>query len=314
MRSFRLSPEAYRRITVFALAALAFIIVTGGAVRLTGSGLGCTDWPTCEDNRIVAPLELHPMIEFVNRAITGLVSIAVILAVLGSLLRAPRRRDLTWWSVGLVAGVLGQIVLGGVTVLFHLWPPLVMAHFILSMVLVCNAVVLHHRASTGPGRARPIVGNEVRALSRALVVAAVVVILSGTIVTGAGPHGGDEDVDRLPLAVGAVARAHGLAVTAFLALTLATLWVLHRRGAPESVAARGRALLFVLVLQGAIGYTQYFTEVPPLLVGLHIFGSVLVWAFTLRFHLHLSERQPLEARPQVAAERSEQVTSGLVRA
>ncbi|OWY59411.1 hypothetical protein B7486_74705, partial [cyanobacterium TDX16] len=105
MRLPRSSPTAYRRITLAALLALCGIVVTGAAVRLTGSGLGCSDWPTCEDDRLVAPLEYHAMVEFVNRTITGFVSVAVILAVLGSLVRVPRRRDLTWWSLGLVAGV-----------------------------------------------------------------------------------------------------------------------------------------------------------------------------------------------------------------
>ena len=128
-----LSPRAYRRVTLAALLALAFIIVTGGAVRLTGSGLGCPTWTSCEEGSLV-PVDAsstHAMIEFVNRTITGLVSVAVMLAVLGSLFRRPRRRDLTLLSLGLVAGVLGQIVLGGLTVLFELAPPFVMGHFLL---------------------------------------------------------------------------------------------------------------------------------------------------------------------------------------
>src|SRR3954452_7181028 len=124
----------YRRITCGALVAVTIIIVTGAAVRLTGSGLGCPDWPTCARGRVVAPFEYHAMVEFVNRTVTGLVSVAVALAVLGSLLRTPRRRDLTRWSLGLVAGVVAQIVLGGVTVLLELTPPIVMAHFVLSLV------------------------------------------------------------------------------------------------------------------------------------------------------------------------------------
>ncbi|CAN5838736.1 COX15/CtaA family protein [soil metagenome] len=308
MVRFRLSPVTYRRIVVFALVALGFIIVTGGAVRLTGSGLGCSDWPTCEDNRVVAPLEYHAMVEFVNRTITGLVSIAVILAVAGSLLRRPRRRDLLWWSLGLVAGVLGQIVLGGLTVLFHLWPPLVMGHFLLSMVLVWNAVLLWDRASAGPGPPRSLVGARLRSLGRWLVIAAAAVILSGTVVTGAGPHGGDEDVDRLPLAVEAVAQVHGVFVMGFLALVLVTVFVVRRDRAPVVVQQRATSLLFVVVLQGAVGYTQYFTGVPPLLAGLHILGSVLVWVFTLRLHLGLVERpvleEPVGVRPAPATTRA----------
>src|SRR4051812_28831288 len=118
----RIGPSTYAKVTLAALVLLVLIIITGAAVRLSGSGLGCSDWPSCEQGQLVAPLELHPMIEFVNRIITGLVSLAVIAAVLGSLFRAPRRRDLIWLSLGLVAGVIGQIVLGGITVLVDLHP------------------------------------------------------------------------------------------------------------------------------------------------------------------------------------------------
>ena len=130
------TPSQYRRITFAALLLLAFIVVTGAAVRLTDSGLGCSDWPTCENDKIVAPLEYNAMIEFVNRTITGLVSIAVILAVLGSLRRTPRRRDLTWWSFGLVAGVIAQIILGGLLVRSELAKPFLMGHFLLSLSLI----------------------------------------------------------------------------------------------------------------------------------------------------------------------------------
>ena len=178
----RLSPRAYRRITLLALLAQVFITVSGAAVRLTGSGLGCSDWPTCENNRVVAPFEYHAMIEFVNRTVTGLVSVAVILAVLGSLLRSPRRRDLTWWSLGLVGGVIGQIVLGGLTVLFELRPPFVIAHFALSMILIWNAFVLHERSKYAQSPALPVVPRNVRILGRLLVVAASITIFTGTIV------------------------------------------------------------------------------------------------------------------------------------
>ena len=141
-----ISPDAFRKVALVALVALCFIIVTGSAVRLTGSGLGCSDWPGCEDEQFVAALELNPMVEFVNRLITGVVSAAIVVAVLGSQWRVPRRADLVWLSWGLVAGVVGQIVLGMFTVRFDLAPPFVMGHFLLSLVLVTNAVALHHRA------------------------------------------------------------------------------------------------------------------------------------------------------------------------
>src|SRR5690606_35101911 len=142
-----ISPATYRRLTLLALVALTVIVVSGGAVRLTGSGLGCSDWPTCEEDELVGEMSVHKAVEFGNRLFTGVVSIAVVLAVLGSLRRRPYRRDLVWWSWGLVAGVVGQIVLGGLVVLFHLNPWLVLGHFQLSMILVWNAVVLHTKAA-----------------------------------------------------------------------------------------------------------------------------------------------------------------------
>jgi heme a synthase len=283
-----LSPQDYRKVTAVALALLVMIVVTGAAVRLTGSGLGCTDWPNCEDGRLVAPLELHPMVEFVNRMITGLVSLAVMVAVLGSLVREPRRRDLTWLSIGLVGGVLAQIVLGGLVVLFDLNPVLVQGHFVVSMVLIADAVVLHHRAGEPDAPRRPVVTPLLRRLVVALVVLAAIVILTGTAVTGAGPHAGDEEAKRLPFTVHASARVHGIAMIAFLVTTLATLWRVRNERAPASVARSAEALLGILVLQAAVGYTQYFTEIPPLLVGLHVLGATIVWIAVLQLLLRLS--------------------------
>jgi len=273
-----------------ALLALAFIVVTGAAVRLTGSGLGCPDWPTCDRGRVVAPLEYHAMVEFVNRAVTGLVSAAVVLAVLGSVVRVPRRRDLVWLSLGLVGGVAAQVVLGGLTVLFELSPLLVMAHFLVSMVLLANAAVLHHRAGEPVGLSRPLVEPELVPMARLLVVAAAIVLVTGTIVTGAGPHGGDEEVERLGFFVPDVARVHGGSVIVLLVATLLVLWRLYRTGAPGRVLRAGRLLLAVLVGQAALGYTQYFTGVPELLVGIHVAGAVTVWIAALHLALAVTTR------------------------
>lgn len=294
MERFRLSPRAYQRVTLVALVALAFIVVTGAGVRLTGSGLGCPDWPTCDEGRIVAPLEYHALVEFVNRTVTGLVSVAVMVAVLGALVRRPRRRDLTLLALGLVGGVIGQIVLGGLVVLFHLAPPLVMGHFILSMVLLLNATVLHHRAGLpDEGRTVAAVAAEHLVLGRLLVAAAALAIFLGTVVTGSGPHAGSRDgelVERLPLDVGAVARLHSVAVLLFGALALYLLRSLRLAGVPAQVSRRAQVLLGVLVAQAAVGYAQYFTAVPPLLVAVHILGAVAVWIATLRLVLSMRSR------------------------
>lgn len=287
------TPDAYRRVTLLATAALGFIMVTGGAVRLTGSGLGCPDWPNCDQGRLVAPFEFQPMIEFVNRCVTGLVSIAIILAVLGSLRRSTRRRDLVWLSLGLVGGVVAQIILGRFTVEYDLDPRFVMSHFLLSIVMVANAVVLHWRAGQpDSGPSRPLVAGEVRWLGRLIVATTALVVFLGTIVTGAGPHGGDETARRLDISLHRAAQIHGLTVVLLLVLVLTTLAVLRRSGAPAAVQRRGTVLLGVLVAQGAIGYVQYFTGVPVLLVGIHIAGAVTVWSAALWFFLGLKGRAP----------------------
>jgi cytochrome c oxidase assembly protein subunit 15 len=291
----RMSPAAYRRVTLFALVALAFIVVTGAAVRLTGSGLGCSDWPTCEQGRL-APSEITDapaMIEFVNRTITGVVSVAVILAVAGARRRTPRRRDLVWLSAGLVAGVVAQVVLGGLVVLFELSPRLVMGHFLLSMVLIWNAVVLHHRAGRPDGPVAAQVGPPALGLGRVVFAAAALVVFTGTVVTASGPHAGDRHAARLDFFLPDVARVHGVSVVVLLGLTLVLLAALWRQAAPAPAQRAARTLLVVLVAQAAVGWTQYFTGVPALLVGVHVLGAMLVWIAVI--HLNLTFRAPAGA-------------------
>ncbi len=297
----RISPAAYRRVTLFAVVALGFIVVTGAAVRLTGSGLGCSDWPTCERGQL-APSEITDapaMIEFTNRTITGVVSVAVILAVAGALRRTPRRRDLVWLSAGLVVGVVAQVVLGGLVVLFELSPRLVMGHFLLSMVLIWNAVVLHHRAGRPDGPVAARVAPPAIGLGRLVFAAAALVIFTGTVVTASGPHAGDRQAARLDLFLPDVARVHGASVVVLLAFTLVLLAVLRRQAAPMPVRRAARTLLALLVAQAAVGYTQYFTGVPALLVGVHVLGATLVWIAVV--HVNLTFRAP--AKAVVAARR-----------
>ncbi|HKA94117.1 MAG TPA: COX15/CtaA family protein, partial [Acidimicrobiia bacterium] len=243
MRRLRLTPAQYRRVTLVAAVLLAAIIVTGSAVRLTGSGLGCPDWPNCEPGRLTpyAANDFHAMVEFVNRTVTGLVSLAVVVAVLGSLVRVPRRTDLLLLSVGLVAGVIVQIVLGKLVVEKLLSPPWVMSHFLVSMALLADALVLYRRAGQPDGGfarpAVPIVARSVLWMSRVLVLAATVVVVTGTVVTGSGPHSGDvpgtaQRATRLDLYVPDVARVHGTSAMVLLALVLVTLLLVHRTRAP----------------------------------------------------------------------------------
>lgn len=294
-----ISPRAYRLITVAALVAVGAIIVTGAAVRLTGSGMGCPTWPTCEDGSLVprGATGDHGWIEFVNRVFTGGVSVAVTLAVLGSRRRAPRRADLTAWSWGLVAGVFAQALLGGLVVFLHVTPIAVAGHYLLSAVLVANAVILHHKSSEPDGLRRPRATPALLQRSRALVGVGALVLVTGTFVTGSGPHGGDDAADRLPFAVTSVARVHSLAVWAFLALAVVVVRQLTRGDADPGVIGRGNVLVGSVLAQGTLGYVQYFTGVPEGLVGLHVLGSVLVWTATLRFHLALTEPIPADGAP-----------------
>ena len=292
MRVPRLSPAAYRKITLVAAVLLAIIIVTGGAVRLTSSGLGCPSWPNCASGQLTARAasDSHQWIESLNRMFTGLVSIAVVVAVLGSLVRTPRRRDLVWLSFGLVAGVFAQAVLGGLTVLFDLAPPFVMAHFLLSILLLADAIVLHWRAGQPDGASHPVVTSRTIVLGRVLLGMVTVVLFTGTIVTGAGPHSGGgkhDDVRRLDLAIPEVARLHGTMVFIFLVLVLGLLWLVRRDRAPHAVQTWVTVLLVVLLAQAGVGYVQYFSDIPPVLVGIHIAGATAVFAATLSLNLSM---------------------------
>ena len=313
------SPDAYRRVTGAALVLLALIVVTGAAVRLTGSGLGCSDWPSCTDRHFVATTGFHADVEFYNRVITGLVSVVVGLGVLGSHRRSPRRRDLIWLSWGLVGGVAAQIFLGKFVVLSHLNPWLVQGHFLVSMLLVLDAVVLFHRAGRPDGAGvRPTVTPALLAWGRALVAMAAVVIVTGTIVTGSGPHSGDNSdvykIRRLPLRPHDAARIHGAMVMAFLAATIWVLVQLRRHQVDERLLRRASTLLTVLILQGALGYTQYFTGVPPLLVGLHVFGATVLWAVTLQLLLAMTvpvvDGPPRPAQSSGGTDRTAHVSDG----
>jgi heme a synthase len=297
-----LSPTVYRRIVLATLVSLVFIMVTGAAVRLTGSGLGCSTWPSCEPDSFTprSASDTHGMVEWVNRLITGAVSLFTVAAVVGARLRRPYRGDLFRWSLGLPAWVFANALVGALVVWLHLSPASVIGHFVLSLGAVWNAVVLYERAAEEPapgtgGKRRPTATRGLVSAGRALLVAAGVVIMTGTLVTGSGPHAGDERADRLDIDVGTIARVHGITMILFLSLTVAVIWMADRGDAVPRVEERLRELLVVLVAQASIGYWQYFTGVPAPLVGVHVFGAALVWIAVLRVWLSLSEPAPAAA-------------------
>lgn len=294
VRIISLNARQYHWLTRCALWLLTAIVVSGVAVRLTGSGLGCSDWPNCEPGQLVPEADVHAWVEFGNRLVTGLVSIVVVLAVLGSLRRVPPAVALTRWSWGLVAGVAAQIGLGAITVLTHLSPPIVMGHFLLSMVLIWNSVVLEHLARpTQSSAGTTPIGPLVRLHVYTVATITALVIFTGTVVTATGPHGGDENVERLNFSFPDVARIHGCAVV--LLLFVSILLKLRLRGRGRSCLQR-RTNIFLLVAlgQATIGYVQYFTKLPIVLVGCHVAGATLLWVMTIRLLL-VSDVRALKA-------------------
>lgn len=289
---FGIAPRTFHRICILVTIFVAVIIVTGGAVRLTESGLGCPNWPNCESGSL-APRPasgIHATVEFVNRIFTGFVSMTVIVAVFGSLIRRPRRGDLVWLSVGLVAGVMAQIVVGGVTVLTELHPAAVMSHFLLSLVLLSDAIVLAVRSGYPDGSAIELaVPGPIFRYAWVLVCMAAIVVVAGTVVTNTGPHAGDRTAKRFDLSLPDIARIHGTAVIIFLVLVIGGLVLARRMNALERLKGSFSLLLLILLFQGALGYWQYFTGVPALLVGFHLAGATLLWTATLLLLLRCYE-------------------------
>ena len=273
-----MTPSRYRAIAIATLIALSAIIVTGAAVRLTNSGLGCDDWPNCSKERLIDVSSKHAAIEQINRLFTGVVGAAAIAAVLGSVVRRPRRRDLVVLSVLISLGVVANAVLGGISVLVDLHPLAVQGHMLLSMALIVTGSVLVRRAGEPDGEPRvPVVSRITRRLTWALFALTGLAVVAGTLVTGAGPHAGDETAERLDIAIPTVARLHGGTVMLAIATGVALgVRVWSRPGDRRQIGEALTSWLFLGVLQAALGYVQYFNGVPALLVGVHVAGATAV--------------------------------------
>jgi heme a synthase len=301
------SPAAFRSVAAATVWLFVLTVVSGAAVRLSGSGLGCSDWPSCTGHSVVAPIRFHAWVEFGNRLITVAVTIATIAAFLAAVRRLPRRKDLIWLAGGLIAGIFAEIVLGAFVVYSHLSPGLVTVHFLLGLVVLADAAILHVRSTwpdPGPEQiasSSPVVDRGQILLSRLALAALAVTAALGTIVTSTGPHGGDPKAPRFHLSLHAVAQRHGTAAEVFLVIVLILLWRLSHTGAPRAVMRRAQVLMGALVLQAAIGYTQYLNGDPVGLVALHVAGvSVLVVA-AVRFHLGLWHHSALDDPPAPSA-------------
>jgi cytochrome c oxidase assembly protein subunit 15 len=284
------------------LAVVVLNIVTGAAVRLSDSGLGCPDWPNCSQHHLTPVLSLHPVIEFGNRVVVFLLVVACAVTVIAAFLRRPARRDLRWLAGGLILGVIGEAVLGAIVVYSKLNPYVVATHFMVGMTLLAVAVVLTLRAFHGEGRGMVVVSTAARRLSRLVVGLVVLVLAAGAATTGTGPHAGGKGAKRIPLGLEDMTRIHAEIVIATVVAVLVLLWVLWRSDAPAAVQNAGRVVVIVMVAQGLIGYTQFFTHLPPVLVGVHVLGASVVWATVLWFHYQMSVHAPemTPDRPDVA--------------
>jgi cytochrome c oxidase assembly protein subunit 15 len=261
----------------------AALVVTGGAVRLTGSGLGCPTWPECTPGSYTpvphqAEPQLNVWIEFANRLLTFVLviaSVAVIIAVLKS-----KRKDLRGLAIGQFLGIFGQGILGGITVLTDLNPIPVAGHLLLSIILIAGATSLYSR------RSAPAVFVEAESLtskiSKAHIAISFLVIVLGTIVTGSGPHAGDAQAKRFGFDIRTVAWMHADVVIFLLGLTLAFYVA---QGTSAQTKKTIKIFTVIALAQGAIGYVQYFTGIPEVLVATHLLGATLVWIAAWRIRL-----------------------------
>jgi heme a synthase len=298
----RPSATTVRRLALASIVANSGIVVTGGAVRLTASGLGCPTWPKCTDARYTPTAEYaaHGLIEFGNRLLTFVLG-AVVLAVLVAVWRQrPVRPGMRRLALLGFLGIPAQAVLGGITVLTGLNPWTVMGHFLVSMVLIGLAVVLHRRAGEGDLPPRPVVQPLLRRLTQGLLAVTAVTLALGTVVTGSGPHSGDPDAGRTGLDPATVSQLHADSVMLLVGLTVALYVALRAIGADARLTRATGVLLVVELAQGAVGYVQYFTGLPVVLVGVHLLGACLVLIAAVRVVLATRDRgevgERLEAR------------------
>ncbi|MFC4563241.1 heme A synthase [Nocardiopsis mangrovi] len=281
------------------IAANAGIAVTGATVRVTSSGLGCSEWPRCTEESFVpigtGHAALNAAIEFGNRMLTFVVLAVGIIVFVAVLRSRPRRRDLLTLATIIPLGVLGQGVVGGITVWSSLHPASVAAHFLLSMVVVVLTVAFYVRCREPEGVLRPTVSPLMRGIATALVPVGFALLVAGTVVTGTGPHGGDAEAPRWGFDIVAVTRVHSVLAWAVTlgAVVLAVLAV--RAGTPRGVRTPALLLVASVLAQGAVGYAQYLLGLPEALVVLHVLGSTLVWVAILRVYFGTAERVAVTA-------------------
>ena len=288
-RYVRVGVRGYRIVAAVSAFLLGFIMVTGAAVRLTGSGLGCPDWPTCKDGDVIPQSGRAAQIEFGNRVVTGLCILAAALGVLLALVRVPYRRDLVKHGVIISVLIFGNAIVGGVVVLLHLKSGVVAAHFLLAVASLTAGLVLFHRAGE-PGASAGLFGRDRRAAvagplpmaTRAATGLLLLGVVIGTVVSGSGPHSGDPaKTERFPFDLERVAQVHSGVMWLALAAVVVTAVLASKTVGAHVILRRLTWLMAALVAQGGIGYWQWAKQLPSGLVQLHIVGAIVCWATLL---------------------------------
>ena len=287
---YTLGPRALRWATTAALVVSIIIVFSGGVVRVTGSGLGCPTWPSCEVGSLTPTpaLGIHAIIEFSNRMLTGVLCAAVGWVIVAARLQKPRNRTMTRLAWSQFWLVVANAIAGGITVLTALNPYIVAFHFMMAIALLTTTALTWHRAHLSESSAVAI-PRVAKVLSYTLLAFTLVLIMVGTLVSGSGPHSGDSaDVPRMTFQWQDITIVHAVLGTATLVLAVALFVVLAR--IPDAVLARRRTITFivVLLLQAAIGVVQSFTGLPDALVALHLLGAALVWVGVLRVVLDVN--------------------------
>jgi heme a synthase len=286
-------PQVLRRVAYASIVANVLIVITGGAVRLTGSGLGCPTWPGCTEDSYVptAAMGVHGVIEFGNRLITLVVALVAVLGVVAAWRQRPRRPRVTRLAVAVFLGIPAQGIVGGITVLTGLNPWIVGCHFLVSMAVIGAAYAFWRATGESDEPARATVPPPLRALTFLVAATSAAVLVAGTVVTGSGPHAGDEDARRTGLDPTTVSQVHADLVVLLLGLVAATWFAMRAVGATLA-AGRAAWLIGIMLAQGVVGVIQYATGLPAIVVGLHMAGACAVWLATLSLLFATRTREP----------------------
>jgi cytochrome c oxidase assembly protein subunit 15 len=282
---------AFRWFALATFLSMIVIVLTGAAVRLTGSGLGCPDWPTCFHDRLTGSWSIHPLIEYGNRMVTIVLVVLVAVTFVAALFREKRRADLVALSGVLILGVVADAILGAFVVYSKLNPYLVSLHMILSLAMVAIGATLYHHSKYvyGPGARADVRDPYFRTVARALWLPFFVLVLTGTATTGSGPHAGASQgqlvARRLPFALSSAAWVHSLAAVLFIGLVTGVLVAIWKSDAPTALKLGIRRLVYIALVQAAIGATQYLTHLPAGLVELHVAGAISLTIGLTQFNL-----------------------------